>query len=361
MKITFLIGNGFDVGLGLKSKFKDFFPTYVKWSEHKHEKIKQLSLKIGEDFETWADFELQMGQYTTEFEPSEMRIIVDQFRDFETEFMRYLEREQNKLSFEDKNAICQMVVSGLKNFYKIENLQPESSAAITNLLTKRRGEDRQFNFVSFNYTSLLESCLNTITDGIIESRKVGGTNPKDTIGKIVHVHGTRNNSPIMGVCDASQIANRELANNDRFLQYFVKPRINTMHRTRQDADASALISQSDIICIYGMALGATDKNWWKKILSWLNSGADHHLVIFDFDPNFSTTCQFDWIDKENSILDKLSCYAENTIDIEKLRPRIHIAVHKNIFAMDLTNQLSTNECESVAPSGGQDRTMALSS
>ena len=72
MKITFLIGNGFDVGLGLKSKFKDFFPTYVKWSEHKSAKIKQLSLKIGEDFETWADFELQMGQYTNEFEPSEI-------------------------------------------------------------------------------------------------------------------------------------------------------------------------------------------------------------------------------------------------------------------------------------------------
>ena len=28
VKITFLIGNGFDVGVGMNSRFKDFFPIY---------------------------------------------------------------------------------------------------------------------------------------------------------------------------------------------------------------------------------------------------------------------------------------------------------------------------------------------
>lgn len=28
MNITFLIGNGFDVGMGMKSRFSDFFPKY---------------------------------------------------------------------------------------------------------------------------------------------------------------------------------------------------------------------------------------------------------------------------------------------------------------------------------------------
>jgi len=232
-----------------------------------------------------------------------------------------------------------MMVSGLRDFYSTHNLRRGSNISIATTLKQKEREERRFNFISFNYTSALENCLKTIPDGVIESRKYSSAILKDKIGRIVHVHGTKNDGPIMGVCDASQISNREFANNDRFLQTFVKPRINMVHRTNQDADASMLISSSTIICIYGMSLGATDKNWWSKILSWLNGSGERQLVIFDYDPDFSTTTQFDWIDKEYDILDKLSSYNEaSNIDIEKLRPRIHIAVHKNIFAMDLTKQ-----------------------
>ena len=57
MNITFMIGNGFDVGLGLPSKFKDFFPTYVEDSKNKPPEIKQLSERIHANYKTWADFD----------------------------------------------------------------------------------------------------------------------------------------------------------------------------------------------------------------------------------------------------------------------------------------------------------------
>ena len=46
MNITFLIGNGFDVGLGMKSRFKDFFPIYKEKSQNKEPRIKYLSDSI---------------------------------------------------------------------------------------------------------------------------------------------------------------------------------------------------------------------------------------------------------------------------------------------------------------------------
>ena len=63
MIITFMIGNGFDVGLGMRSRFKDFFPVYLANSVSKEDDIKQLSEKIGDHYDTWADFELQMGRW----------------------------------------------------------------------------------------------------------------------------------------------------------------------------------------------------------------------------------------------------------------------------------------------------------
>ena len=43
VNITFLIGNGFDVGVGMNSKFKDFFPIYQVKSIDKAPEIRQLA------------------------------------------------------------------------------------------------------------------------------------------------------------------------------------------------------------------------------------------------------------------------------------------------------------------------------
>ena len=67
LNITFLIGNGFDIGMGMKSRFKDFFPIYELLSKNKEPEIKQLSDEIDGNHETWADFEAKLGEYTLKF------------------------------------------------------------------------------------------------------------------------------------------------------------------------------------------------------------------------------------------------------------------------------------------------------
>lgn len=341
MNITFMIGNGFDLGLGIHSRFMDFFPQYVEQSKSKKEEIRMLSERIGSDYQTWSDFETQMGQYTKEFTSENKDLYSRQFRDFEIEFIKFLKNEEQQISFDDKEKISKMMISGLTNFYKGNILRVVSSQTISQVFSSNNHQSHCYQFISFNYTDALEKCISTIPDGIVNKHPFNGGTLPDKIGKIVHVHGTSDNAPIMGVNDVSQIANEELAHDEQFIRYVVKPKLNFLHRTNHDSDGANLIASSQIICIYGMALGATDKCWWVRILEWLNGGANRQLVIFDYDPDFNNSSQFDWIDKEDSLIEKLSGYVDDLeIDIEKLRSRIHIAVHKNIFQLDIRKKLN---------------------
>lgn len=60
MNITFLIGNGFDVGMGLKSKFSDYFPIYIEESKEKDNSIKALADDIEINRAEWSYFEKKL-------------------------------------------------------------------------------------------------------------------------------------------------------------------------------------------------------------------------------------------------------------------------------------------------------------
>ena len=336
MKITFLIGNGFDVGVGMNSKFKDFFPTYEAKSRDKEPRIKMLSDDVGNDYETWADFEGALGKYTTKFTKETKQDFLDQLKDFEGEFIAYLKLQEDMLSFDDEKEISEHMVSALRGYYEGGKLAPESRTTIANIYGHHASEDYTYNFINFNYTGVLEKCLGTIPQGIVCKRKQNGERT-DKVGKVVHVHGKSDLHPIIGVNDVSQIDNKELAGDSRFTRYIVKPSLNQYLRYGNDTETTEVLNQSTIICVYGMSLGATDKKWWHNILSWLNNNGERQLVIFDYDNKYTQSNQFSWLEKEDALIDKLLKYSSE-IDVEKLRSRIHIAVHKNIFEMDLAKQ-----------------------
>lgn len=336
MNITFLIGNGFDVGIGMKSKFKCFFPIYQKQSKGKPERIRQLSEEIGADHDTWADFEAELGRYTIKFNKDTKQDFVDQIKDFEKDFIMYLQGEEDSLDFDKGKDIESIITNALQEFYSDAILAPESRDTIKAVFKVNSSDYHSYNFVNFNYTNALEKCLEKIPQKIVCKRKYGGSDRSDKIGTIVHVHGKCDLHPIIGVNDASQIANKELAEEISFTRYFVKPSLNELLRQGNDINATNLITQSKIICVYGMALGATDKKWWQLLVNWLAENSSRQLVIFDYDEKYTTSTPFEWLEKEDSIIEKFDVYNSNSkIKVESLRKRIHVAVHKNIFAMDI--------------------------
>ena len=64
MNILYLIGNGFDINLGLKTGYSDFYDYYLS-QETKSEVVAKLKTHLEKErYTTWADLELGMGEYT---------------------------------------------------------------------------------------------------------------------------------------------------------------------------------------------------------------------------------------------------------------------------------------------------------
>lgn len=346
MNITFLIGNGFDLGVGVRSKFSDYFPIYCEEAKGKGILHRGLADKIEKDIEHWSYFERQLGIYTGEFWEDRTDVFWRQFEDFELGFIRYLKQEEATLSFDKKDEIAKQMRKGLLNFYSRENLRPGSSDKIRGIFSPRYREDHKYNFLSFNYTMILKDCLEAVPNGVLETR---AGDARSLIGKVVYIHGTCDGYPIMGVNDASQIENPVWAKDERFLCRIVKSRSNERNRSNSDRDGAEIIKSSNIICVYGMSLGETDRNWWDRIINWLYADPTRQLVLFLRDRNYSTSSQIAFMDKEDEIVEKLSQFSTNeSIAVEDLLPRIHIAVNKNIFQMNFLRDNDESEARVVA-------------
>lgn len=342
MNITFLIGNGFDVGVGLKSKFSDYFPIYIEESRNKETSLKKLADDIDSNKAEWSYFERQLGVYLKNFNKDTKSEFIAQLKDFETGFISYLKKSEKLVDYSCTDEIYNQMTSALLYFYMNDNIPVLSKLQIENLFKTYERTAHIYNFINFNYTSILENCLATIKDGTVLNRRLAsGTILSDKVGKITHIHGSIDRSPIMGVNDKSQIFNKELAEDNKFAKYLIKPMLNKARRMNYDVEAEKLIKNSHIICVYGMSLGETDKYWWNLILRWLNADASRQLVIFVYDEEFSLSTQVDWLEKEDSLIDKLETFMEvDKSNIESLKKRIHMAIHKNIFEIKLVSEKS---------------------
>lgn len=320
--------------MGIKSRFSDYFPIYIEHSKGKPTSIKELANEIDSNEKNWSYFEKQLGEYTKHFSSTTKYKFLEQLKDFQDGFIDYLKKQESKLSFDNSDDILNKFINALMTFYSSENLPMGSSLMVKNLYDSHRLEEHRYNFINFNYTSILEKCLQTIPNRIVCKRAVSGEKI-DRIGQIVHVHGYCDQYPLMGLDNDSQIINKSLAQDKSFSRYVVKPSLNEALRMNYDKNSTELILRSQIICVYGMSLGETDKKWWNLILNWLSKDAHNQLIIYNYDEQYTFSNQFAWIDKEDEIVQKLSSYSNNEIKIEDLISRIHISVNKNIFQMNL--------------------------
>lgn len=58
MNITFLIGNGFDINLGLNTRYSDFYPYFIE----KSSETNMIRKWLQKDELLWADLEEQIGK-----------------------------------------------------------------------------------------------------------------------------------------------------------------------------------------------------------------------------------------------------------------------------------------------------------
>lgn len=340
MNITFLIGNGFDVSLGIKSSYGKFYewycdkPSNINHIERFRKEIrKDINRDVPDEEKTWADFELGLGKYTTQFTKETVEDFLDCVEDAQANIRTYLKEQEEKFDINEfpDSSFNSFRESLWKFFEEVSDLEKVPiNAALNSVLH----ENKEIAFITFNYTHTLELILKMLPDSPLSTWRHGNAAYAYKVNRnIIHVHGTTEMFPVLGVNDESQIANKTLLETPQFKELLLKAENVAALGQLWHNQAEQLISKSKIICILGMSLGASDAKWWRKLVQWLKADSSRHLIIYwhEKDPpnGVSTRKQLRIV---NDTKDKLLSYSglpekENAT----LKQRMHVVINTQRF------------------------------
>ena len=293
MDITFLVGNGFDLSLGYKTSYKDFYESYLQQpNDPDHEDaILRLKDSINEDrkngYKNWSDFEIGLGKLSQSFSPDEAGEFVDACSDafkYMIHYLRHLPRKKDidVLSEDQWNDVR-------KNLYNFHQETREEDKRFFSRLRRdeeEHGIESRFHFVSFNYTYFLDDYIAKIAKKPLKIWKHTSGEKKHILDTTVyHVHGSLDEYPIVGLSNEDQFTNRTILTSDYLRQTLIKPNGIKEIRSPRYSEVKDTINKSRIVCLWGLSLGASDKHCWNYINKWLKDDPNRSLIIFEYTDN----------------------------------------------------------------------------
>lgn len=269
MEILYIIGNGFDLKLDLKTSYNDFY-QYYKTVEVDNLNVQKLKDNISQTYESWADLELALGNYTQHLEKIEE--LDDILLDIGEKLSRYLHLEEGKLENYEINK---------RKFFDYlcfpENLfLPADKENLLGIKSKWKNHQWNLNIYTFNYTKVIEKIFGDNQINVLLAHR--DNHIPIQLGEIQHIHGYLDNNMVIGVNDISQIKNESFHNSRDVLESIVKGECNRANRSNIDRQLTNKINAANLICIFGSSIGETDNKWWGLIGERLKS--ECHLIIF---------------------------------------------------------------------------------
>ena len=290
MRILYLVGNGFDIHVGLETAYPSFLKYYLKQplptdiDEKRQGYITRLKDDIKGNTKLWSALELQYGKHMSKLGKGnsdlileELDTINDNIRDHLSKYMAFQDEKSFFTDDASKIFVKDIIVPELhlRDF--------ERNTIANQRISAWRGTANVVDIVSFNYTHTIEHLLGKTP--VQDSNGI-------TINEPVHVHGYHDNRMIMGVDNISQIDNDELKRLTYATETLVKSQCNHTYGVSHTDQTISLINNAQLICIYGLSFGDTDKTWWRTVCSALKSRGFVYVIIFwhedDF-PNYSNS------------------------------------------------------------------------
>ncbi len=293
--VTFLIGNGFDIGLGLKTKYADFVTAYLK-QPSKTDVIVKLKKAINQDADFWGDAELAFGKLPfSTFGKDSHEVLKECIADFSGSLSDYLRRESQRLHMPGKN-IQSLFPEYLCSYYQ----SLVDYAKLNELGRMKQFKVLTVNIINFNYTESIDKLL-------FSSDKMtlpGWGNVQVNFRPVCHVHGalSTRHTRLFGVNMASQITDAALSAASRRL--LVKSDVDRMAGCGLERAAKHMIDESDTVIIFGMSLGETDKLWWEYLVQYLKYNENHRICLIPYLNNAraatSVVEEAEWAELERS-------------------------------------------------------------
>ncbi|WP_158567261.1 AbiH family protein [Collinsella sp. AM34-10] len=288
-KILWIIGNGFDINLGLNTGYRSFLLNkyFADGTSNKYrdELVGRLGdFDPGSQSNLWSDLELLLGE-TTKLYEDDVELFHETFEDIQQQLLEYVAQESQRLpdvfppatitEFKDSLCLFSRRLAPLDRVDAISELAPLDNAWVS--------------AISLNYTRAFDSFWNAACqNGRLHLQMLGDEVNYYYEDRLLHLHGGVDDlgngaSPVFGVSDHSQISSVPLSNDADFTELWIKSQRNAgILRNNNTQDMADLVSSANLICIYGCSLGRSDAYIWKEVGKNIVSSVTP-LYIFDYE------------------------------------------------------------------------------
>lgn len=283
MRILYLVGNGFDMACGLDTSPVAFLNDFIETSaldpgSNAHIDLAERIKEEGVD--CWADYESKIGQYSSRFQPNAIDEYLEQVNALTLHMHSWLEKKNKTISKAKIDSNAREVILSLKKY--VDALSPGERDVVESMKRKLANDHCYYDILSFNYTTVLPKVFDTAKTS---NSTIGALSARFShiLGSIVQVHGSLLSIPVMGVNDSGQIANDSFRDNPFVVSNIVKSSIQREIGSKDDMAGMDFIKSGDIICIFGMSLGETDRRWWRAVANRLKQNKEAILIIFSWE------------------------------------------------------------------------------
>lgn len=266
MTITYLIGNGFDIGLNLKTDYRSFIDWYLAKSDVEPP-VEWMRGEMRQHPDTWGDAEMAFGKLKFgEHGESPLPVFHKCYDAFTEAFNEYIVGRNNlfEITKVDRRKTAEEFLGCAINLHEYM-----SSQCRTFYLDQMNLQSVEVNFLTFNYTNTLEQILdfhpgrpNEYSVQVSNNRTI-----KVVVKNICHVHGTLDDAYVFGVDSLDQIADAEVRRycerNGGMLKSRADEKLGLLNRNR----GMDMIRRSQRLVTFGLSFGPSDTSWWNLLFN----------------------------------------------------------------------------------------------
>ena len=320
--LVFLIGNGFDLNCGLKSRYVDAYKYYCSKTDNGSEIIKKFKKDLLDNHENWSDFEMGISKYAQNL--SNENELIECIRDFRKSLKEYLTLEESKFyDYVNKeeglaSKIADETRKSINTFYN----------GVSSNISRIIKQIDNIAYITFNYTSILDNFIffQHLAAYEVIKYKLGCVSDS-----VIHIHGSFHNStPVLGMDRMEQLqVSYDLTTKGK--RTVIKPVFNSDVDEIRIQSAKSAIANANYICVFGLSLGLSDLTWRETIVSWLNQSVFNQLFVYDYSAYEKIELDDDErLDAEQDLKSEL--FSEWGIEISSpLWKQIHMPCGNRIF------------------------------
>lgn len=287
MKITFLIGNGFDISLAERYDIKSTsYSSFYDWNQffefnEVEQKLNNIVNNIysKNKIKIWSDFECGLIESFNKVNNYEDVVSFfkdkDQICNYLTDFLERFQERMDKTNYLDE-IWDEFTYSILKFMDRLDNQDKNIVKEKIDSCIKE-GEHIVFDFINFNGTNTLENLINKLKNND-KNLKFDNYNNPIKIGSINYIHsklkGKTANYHVygLGTTESHEIFNKyffdKLCPSDSFS---IPDSINNI-LNKTNYDFKDWIKETDVVVTHGLSFGATDSYYWNIIKEKLKEG-----------------------------------------------------------------------------------------